>query len=112
MLEITMQAGVSNRAALLQQIRDRLSLVVAKTAHDLEAQAKDRAPVKTGNLKNSIQAHPRTELEWEVAVGAEYGRYVEYGTVHMGAQPYLTPAVDAVRPGFLTAVERVVQRGV
>jgi HK97 gp10 family phage protein len=48
---------------------------------------------------------PRHELEAIVAVGAHYGIYVELGTDRMGAQPYLLPAVEAVRPKVQKIVE-------
>jgi len=35
-----------------------------------------------------------------VADGVEYGIYQEFGTVKMGAQPFMSPAVEAVRPGW------------
>lgn len=35
-----------------------------------------------------------------VAVGAEYGIHVEYGTDRAAAQPYLSPAVDKARPDW------------
>ena len=38
---------------------------------------------------------PPDDLTAYIAVGANYGIYVEYGTRHMAAQPYLTPAVEA-----------------
>ena len=84
--------------------------VVAKAALDLEAQAKSRAPVDTGFLKGSIQARKVRDGQWEVTVGADYGLYVEYGTVHTRAQPFLGPAVDVVRPAFIQAMRTVVSR--
>ena len=46
---------------------------------------------------------------WQVRAGAEYGIYVEMGTRHMAAQPYLTPAAEFVRAGFLRAMRTVVE---
>lgn len=43
-----------------------------------------------------------------VAVGAQYGVYVEFGTTHMPARPYFYPAVESARYGFdeaLSAIE-------
>lgn len=42
-----------------------------------------------------------------VAVGAVYGIFLEYGTSKMAAQPYMTPAIEVVRPGFTYALEQV-----
>src|SRR5690348_540648 len=42
-----------------------------------------------------------------IAVGANYGEFVEFGTVHQPAQPYFYPAVDAMRPSFEAAIAAV-----
>lgn len=36
------------------------------------------------------------DLRAKVGVAAEYGIYIEFGTVHASERPYLTPAVDEV----------------
>lgn len=45
-----------------------------------------------------------------VAVGAEYGAWVEYGTRHRPAHPYLIPAVEAQRAPFLAALQQLVEQ--
>lgn len=82
--------------------------IVAKAAADIEAGAKVRAPVDTGTLRNSIQASMVGVAHWRVTVGADYGVHVEWGTVHMAAQPFLRPAVTEVRPQFLYAMRKAV----
>jgi HK97 gp10 family phage protein len=91
------------------EVRRRLSLVVRKTAKDVEARAKVRAPVDTGALKGSIQARPVDELTSEVVVGQEYGIYQEFGTVRMPARPYLRPAVEEVAPAFEQAIAQAIE---
>lgn len=81
--------------------------IVAKTALDLEAHAKGRAPVDTGTLKNSIQATRIGPAHWRVVVGVDYGMYVEWGTANMAAQPFIQPAILAVTPSYLQAMKRV-----
>lgn len=76
--------------------------IASKIAHDIEASAKERAPVDTGHLRGSIQAAPVSPGVWRVTVGADYGIFVEFGHVaHFGgigpsrfvkAQPYFYPA--------------------
>lgn len=78
--------------------------VVAATAA-IEARAKARAPWRTGYLRGSIQGRSTGMFSGEVGVGAEYGVYVEFGTSKMGAQPYLTPAVEEVAPIFSNAIK-------
>jgi len=47
---------------------------------------------------------PGDDLTAYAAVGANYGVYVETGTKHAAAQPFLGPAVEAVRPAFIRAL--------
>jgi len=99
---------------------------VAKLAFDVEAAAKQNVAVDTGALKSSISAItadgsdydantavaqglnpaaqiapapvPSSDLEAFVVAPMEYAAYVEYGTIHMAAQPFLTPALEAIDP--------------
>jgi HK97 gp10 family phage protein len=91
------------------QMHSMLSAAVRKTALDLEANAKDIVPVKTGNLKNSIQTEIKGDLNAEVRVGAHYGIYVEYGTRKMSARPYMRPAAEKVKDGFVEACKQAMR---
>lgn len=109
-------------------IKKARTQLLLKAAFDVQAQAQSRAPVATGFLKSSIYVRTETmstygtgvgegahgsyllpEVEAPdgynayVAVGANYGQFIEYGTSKMAAQPYLIPAADAVRPTFIAA---------
>jgi HK97 gp10 family phage protein len=74
-----------------------------KAAFDIEAHAKANAPVDTGNLRNSINT-TGSGLAYEVTSPAVYSVYQEYGTRKMAAHPFMTPAVELVRPAFLAAM--------
>lgn len=63
------------------------------TAYQVEGLAKDRAPVDTGALKNSIHNWKRGEMEHAVGDGVEYGIFQELGTNKMSAHPFLIPAL-------------------
>ena len=64
-----------------------------KVADLIAASARKRAPYKTGFLRRSIESVSiSTGKVAEVRVGADYGRYVEFGTYKMSAQPFLLPA--------------------
>jgi len=86
----------------------------------IEANAKIKAPVDTGFLRNSIMV---SEIKAEntggyaiVAVIAENAAHLEYGTIKMAAQPYLRPAVydneaaihKAVSAALISAIESAV----
>ena len=88
-------------------VRQRAGQAVRKAASDIEAGAKDRAPVDTGALKNSIQAKSTGELSAEIGPGVDYGIYVELGTHKAAAQPYLVPAAEFVRPSFEAAMKQL-----
>lgn len=90
----------------------RSSLVVRKSATDVEAHAKARTPVDTGYLKGSIGSnHGRDgNLTYsDIGPTANYGSYVEFGTHRAGPQPYMMPAADAVTPSFVAGVEAVMK---
>lgn len=112
-----------------------LTDAVNKAAFDIQARAQATVVVgPTGFLKNSIYTvvgegnneHPYSGIqepqegqealpeiekpkthEAAVAVAANYGAFVEFGTVHMSARPYLTPAAEFVRPQFIHALEKM-----
>jgi HK97 gp10 family phage protein len=84
------------------QAREKLVRTIVfhlnSAAASVETIARELAPVDTGNLKANIkQTEFATEDSLSVAIesGAEYSLYVEYGTVHSSAQPFLTPAFES-----------------
>lgn len=84
---------------------------VEDAATQTESLAKGFAPVDTGALRNSIKAEKAgSDLAWDVAVGQPYGLYQEYGTVHMPAHPFITPAVEIVRPQFMANMADIVDQ--
>lgn len=115
---------------LAVRLEETVSKIVRKTAFDIQAKAAAAAPIQTGFLKNSIYVvtgagestygrvqepsgsqellpevdRPAHKTEAIVAVGANYGIYVEYGSVHGPAQPYLTPAAEVMKVQFMHAM--------
>ena len=85
----------------------RTDVGILETAIAVAAQAKALCPVMTGNLRGSIGyivGDRRTarlngvpeEGEGWVGTAVEYAGYVEFGTKHQKAQPYLRPAGEIV----------------
>jgi HK97 gp10 family phage protein len=114
--------GLPAVAALIESSVDDM---VVQACWDIAAAAQGFAPEDTGFLKSSIytstkdgsnygqgitqppgDAYQLEEVDKPpahtgyVAVAANYGIYVEFGTRKAGAQPYLIPAVEKVRPSF------------
>lgn len=64
---------------------------------EVEAQA----PYRTGQLRGNIEAEPDPQNMPSVRIGPTgagfYGRFLEYGTSKMAAQPFVRPALDGAR---------------
>ncbi len=75
----------------------RVHRQLASWAADVKAQARKLVPVKTGYLQSTIYAKIS---EWVAEIGAEatYALFVELGTRHMQAHPYLYPAIQEHLP--------------
>lgn len=87
---------IARLRAYTESLDDRGGRLAGELAHEIETRAQQRAPVRTGFLRSSINAIPESGGRWRVAVGAPYGPFVEFGTHNMGAQPFLIPAAVEV----------------
>lgn len=85
----------------------KASLVVHKTAHDIEAGAKERSRVDTGQMQSGWQTAIHGAFEAEVGNAVEHSIFNELGTETMSAQPMLIPAVEAARGPFERAMATV-----
>lgn len=93
-----------------REIMPKARGVMKKALDGISAGAKNRAPVDTGALKNSISTSTQGNRDFargEVGPTVNYGAYVESGTSRMRAQPYLRPATDAVIPGYEAALGQI-----
>lgn len=60
-----------------------------------QASAPGEAPaVDTGNLKGSIKVGEVTEDHAVLETNADYAAYLEFGTRHMAARPFMRPSVE------------------
>lgn len=105
-----LSAALSDRAKGTSQ---QAATLVRATAKGIEASAKSSAPVRTGNLKNSIKtsdlrATTGANPEAVVSAGAEYAAYVELGTSRMAPQPYMGPAAEKHAPAFISGIEKLI----
>jgi HK97 gp10 family phage protein len=93
------------------------SAALRKTALDIEADAKQLAPVDTGNLRNSISSDITGDgrhgaMSAEIGPTAEYGVYQEYGTSTQPGQPFLSPAYDRRIGPYSEALAQLAARAV
>ncbi|WP_226040844.1 HK97-gp10 family putative phage morphogenesis protein [Natrinema sp. DC36] len=101
---------------LLEEGNDELEARVQEVALETEADARRRAAVDTGNLRASIEHEvesKRDSVKATVGTNTEYAPFVEFGTVHQEAQPFLRPAVDTTlrryEPKVIEAVYKAVR---
>jgi len=94
----TMSFSVSLDTTKLNEIIAKLpgnrDKIVRAAAMHILGEARQRAPVRTGALRNNSQVTDGRGYS-NVEFNQEYAAYVELGTYKMAAQPYLTPAVEA-----------------
>lgn len=70
-----------------------VSAVIRHVAEMVAEDARRIVPVDTGRLKASIQVEDAGHEKARVHATAPYAGYVELGTRHMAAQPYLRPSL-------------------
>jgi len=96
-----------------------------KAAKIIQASAKAKAPVKTGNLRRGIVAKKfgkKRLRQPAVFCGIDYriaphAHLVEYGHIaangkHVGARPFFRRAVDESRGQVMTLIARVVKEAI
>jgi phage gpG-like protein len=66
--------------------------------------------VDTGALINSIQVEEDGSDTTVVYTNQEYAPHLEYGTIHMAARPFMTPAAEAARPGWNRRLQTLERR--
>jgi HK97 gp10 family phage protein len=114
---IDLDLGDLNRVAVALdraagQVGAAAAQVLRKTTLDIEATAKQFAPVDTGALRNSI-GHDITGdgrygvLEAEIGPTVDYAPYVEFGTSRQAPAAFMGPALDRHTPDFIAALEQL-----
>lgn len=93
---------------LAKAYREKIPVLVAKTALDVQGDAAQRSRVDTGTMKNGWQTRHDDAYHATVFNPIHYAAYNEYGTVRMAAQPMITPAVERRRPAFLAAIKKLI----
>jgi HK97 gp10 family phage protein len=94
--------------ALIAGAEAKADQIVRKAAMDILSDSHQRVPVKTGHLKATGNVQNTGPARAEIGYDADYAQFVEQGTRHMAAQPFLRPAFDRVVPLFLAAMRKLV----
>ncbi len=82
--------------AMIKNLKINADEAVHTIAYDVEAEAKQLAPVDTGALRNSIHNARIGDKTYWVQDGVNYGIYQELGSYKMAAHPFMVPAVEKI----------------
>lgn len=87
-----------NKAGVDKILHDSVKALLTNAAKVGADGARRRAPVDTGQLRDSIEHgyDEATNTAWYGA-SAEHAGFVELGTRYMAPQPYLRPAMDDIK---------------
>jgi HK97 gp10 family phage protein len=119
MVEIQLRVeGVSEVLKSLNRLGREISEAVVpatlQAAQVLQTAIQQRAPVRTGRLRDSIlvEITEQTPNRVEVEVGptVPYADDVEFGTSRSPAQPYLRPAIDENLQAVTDALAKSLQQ--
>ncbi|MCG6796351.1 HK97 gp10 family phage protein [Geobacillus sp. YHL] len=92
-------------------MKQRREQTIKQIAVFVEAEAKLRAPVDTGRLRNSIThqtENSETQSKAYIGTNVEYAPYVEFGVAskNIRPQPYLRPAIDENQDRIKEIIEK------
>ncbi len=93
--------------SIAAQLDERVDAALRLGAESIEQDAKGRAPINTGRLRDAIHTERTGEGEYTVIAGDDgvfYGHLVELGTTRTPAHPFLIPALEARRSTVLASV--------
>jgi HK97 gp10 family phage protein len=87
---------------LTAELEPKAEAILTDAAFEIEAQAKVfEVRFKTGALRNGINVNqPFEKMRRVISDSVTYGIYHELGTSRISAQPFMVPAVEAVRAKF------------
>lgn len=108
-MRVTTRVRIDTRR--LNALRSRLEKgaprAIAEVAGLIRDEAKQRAPVATGQLRDSIHVVMIGDNQAEVGTDLKYGLFQELGTRFMAAQPWLMPAFLLRIKGLYTRLQRL-----
>ncbi len=115
-LDFTLEIDVEDFCASIEKVdkatQDYVQDALAQAAQAIAARARQLAPVRTGQLMQSIYAIGAGQ--WEVKVGAyaSYALFQEFGTSHLQPRYFLTRAMQESLQQLLSLICLAVQRAV
>ena len=97
-----METKVIMNSAGMQELKEKAQLFLATIAENVRVEAQDIVPVRTGQLRDSIEVFDGDDKNEKLigSVTTTYALFVELGTSRMDAQPYLRPALFNIVGGI------------
>jgi len=86
---------ISRLEAIPEKILSILEEVYNEVGHEMVSEMQQRAPVRTGYLRDHIQMTASSPEGMTIISEAPYSVFVEFGTYKMRAQPFFYPVVYA-----------------
>lgn len=112
----------SNKLEALTKIKSAIKNALEICGGTAEGHAKEKCPVQSGVLRNSIGHEPRGDDTVAIGTNVEYAPYVEFGhnqepgryvpaigkrlvADHVAAKPYMVPALDEHKQEYVNIVK-------
>src|SRR5262245_40226819 len=107
-----------NLASIMSAVETRVLIeTVTLGAQVIQGSMSLRAPTDTGQLRGDIEIElipkvRRGQVTAKIGPGKEsfYGKFLEFGTKRMAAQPFMRPAVDEDGPRAIQIMNEHVRR--
>jgi HK97 gp10 family phage protein len=106
-VELVGVPGAKRRIGRVGKIVPKVEAATARAGTMMQSDARDNAPVDTGNLVKSIIFTMIGSMLAIVEVAVGYGGFVEFGTTKMRAQPFFTPAFESTSTWYAKELERI-----
>ena len=97
---------------IARELSGELDDAVRMAAEAIEEGAKARAPIDSGELRDSIHSEKQADSSYLVIAGdkdAFYAHFVEYGTSKNSPHPFLLPAAEAERDNINARARRALE---
>jgi len=106
-VSISVSLDTAKLDAILATVKENRDQVVRACAADVLVDARKKAPVDTGHLRDNSDINTAYQSDGFVNVEfhAEYAPYVELGTRKMRAQPFLTPAMEKAKDRLVQLIK-------
>lgn len=109
---------IKNLEAVSDNIAKDLAKAVKAGGKIVRDEAKAKAPVDTGALRDNmtmtVREKDRSQVEVDVGPGKKqyYGIFLEHGTSNMAAKPFLRPAFDENRDKAQKAIADEIEKAI